>query len=848
MRRGLIIFLFVVFLSGGFFILQNYSQASVTPIELIRHDGTIINNPNWIYTDCATSSAGYLILNLPDSTLVSPSIIIPSCNTAQLNFLARTYYGAKFNEKTKGTSSEIYIYAKVDGLEELVTVAYNPTTNSSPESMPEVDFTKYCGKEIYLIFKSPNAVTSSNPTMSKGFGLDEISLSYTPIEINQIPIANAGLDREGIIDEELEFSDAGSTDSDGTVVGWFWNFGSTTKTGSTVYHAFSATGTHSVYLSVIDNSGATSSPDELSVLITTNGSITTTTSATSTPTSTETIINPSDLVINEVLPAPTDGDEWLELYNKTSKTIDLSKLVLLDLRAGKFVTTTLSGSIGPQEFVVVRDVVGSLNNTGDTLVLQRLDGLIIDSVTYPSFSTVNHSWARKYDGVDTNSDSDFALTIRPTPGAKNIIEAKPVTVSSGGSASVKIEVATTTKITTSTTTATTTTVETVFNLIINELLPNPDGPDDKNEFIEIKNIGATEINLQNFYLSDGSGKKYVFKSASSTLSAGGILAIYSAESKISLNNTGWETVSLFSPTGQEIDRVEYLGNNKKDWSYARDFEDEWYWTEKATPNADNIFSENIVATEKTAVVKTATKTTAQKAPVSNTFSAVSIEGIRNLEIGAKIKTVGIVTALPGSLGSQYFYLADSQMTAGVQVYSYKKDFPELKIGNKVGVVGELSKINGENRIKTKTRSDIKIIDTGSEPAPLLVEELSEEDLGALIKISGEIIEIKGRNIYLDYGNGEAKIYLKTSIKMEDLSLKPSDKMEIVGILSATTAGLRLLPRNSADLKILPGEVKGEFEKAVPSSWPWQKYWPIFAIVGCLLVAWLVSRELLKAKI
>jgi PKD repeat protein len=57
----------------------------------------------------------------------------------------------------------------------------------------------------------------------------------------------------------VTFDGSGSSDSDGTVAAYAWNFGdgATSTTGAKVSHTYGATGTYSVSLTVTDNSGAT---------------------------------------------------------------------------------------------------------------------------------------------------------------------------------------------------------------------------------------------------------------------------------------------------------------------------------------------------------------------------------------------------------------------------------------------------------------------------------------------------------------------------------------------------------------------------------------------------------------
>ena len=111
-----------------------------------------------------------------------------------------------------------------------------------------------------------------------------------------------------------------------------------------------------------------------------------------------------DILINEIMadPSPSVGlpdVEWLELYNRSSKTIDLKTLLLSDGGTPQALPTYL---LSPDSFVVLTTTSGaaalapvtprvlgmagipSLNNDGDALVLTNSNGQIIDQVTYSS--------------------------------------------------------------------------------------------------------------------------------------------------------------------------------------------------------------------------------------------------------------------------------------------------------------------------------------------------------------------------------------------------------------------------------------------------------------------------------
>ena len=87
------------------------------------------------------------------------------------------------------------------------------------------------------------------------------------------PVANAGTDQTVIVNEVVTFDGSGSTDSDGTIVSYAWDFGDThTGSGVTTSHAYSAIGIYTVTLTVTDNDGLTGS-DTAVITVKTPGSL-----------------------------------------------------------------------------------------------------------------------------------------------------------------------------------------------------------------------------------------------------------------------------------------------------------------------------------------------------------------------------------------------------------------------------------------------------------------------------------------------------------------------------------------------------------------------------------------------
>lgn len=131
------------------------------------------------------------------------------------------------------------------------------------------------------------------------------------------------------------------------------------------------------------------------------------------------------VVINEFLPAPSSGNpEWVELYNPTSSTIDLSDYYFdddtsFDSDAGSSTKVALSGLLNPQASCYI-DLSSFLNNNGDTATILKTDGSVTDSYQYTQ-TTQDKSYARVPDGeqwqanqIPTKSSSRCA-DLAPTP-------------------------------------------------------------------------------------------------------------------------------------------------------------------------------------------------------------------------------------------------------------------------------------------------------------------------------------------------------------------------------------------------------------------------------------------------
>jgi PKD repeat protein len=93
---------------------------------------------------------------------------------------------------------------------------------------------------------------------------DVVNQSVTEVDfiltqqVNEPPVANPGGPYSGTVGTSINLDGSGSTDPEGSIVAYDWDFGdSSTGTGATPSHTYAAAGTYTVTLTVTDGAGAT---------------------------------------------------------------------------------------------------------------------------------------------------------------------------------------------------------------------------------------------------------------------------------------------------------------------------------------------------------------------------------------------------------------------------------------------------------------------------------------------------------------------------------------------------------------------------------------------------------------
>ncbi len=494
---------------------------------------------------------------------------------------------------------------------------------------------------------------------------------------------------------------------------------------------------------------------------------------------------PGVILINEFVVDPLDTQtEWIELVNRSGETITPTNWTIEDA-AGK--TTDLSNLIlAPGSFAIVDAPKGKLNNDRDTITLRDATHLIIDSVSYGG------SLPSPQDGMALarNSSDEFVLTETTTPGTVNVIfveqaveaikaaETKEESVEKDASVSSDQDAANEVQTYTGPTT-----------LGFSSLYPNTTGSDETEEYIELTNTGTESIDLLGWSIEDSTLDRYT-GSESQIVEPGAHVKIGRIDSGITLNNTG-DTLELRDPNNEVVDTVSY-GNAAKGAAYTLE-DDAWSWSGTVS------VAEAIAATM--AVSTTRTISSASSSSTSSRTQTMTIEESKNLSDGKRVRVEGIVTALPGVFARQTLYVMDE--TGGIQIYFYDADFPELVIGQRISLIGEMSTSHGERRIKIHTQEDVVTTEQTATNTPILlsIPEIGDDQVGLLITTKGLVQSRESGKLLIEDSGSELVVSLKSNPEIDAARFERGDHITITGVLTSYDGEHRIRPRTEEDIMI-----------------------------------------------
>ncbi|MBN8580870.1 MAG: lamin tail domain-containing protein [Anaerolineae bacterium] len=297
------------------------------------------------------------------------------------------------------------------------------------------------------------------------------------------------------------------------------------------------------------------------------------------------------VIINEVAWAGTTSsltsDEWIELYNTTNSTINITGWTLK--AADGSPTITLNGTIAAGGyFLLERDddntvsdfpadqiYTGDLSNSGEALSLLDGANVVIDTAngnggSWPAGSSSTYGTMER-NGSSSDSDSNWHTNTGAKRNGKNANSGDIIGTPKASNSASPTTTPTRTPLPTSTPVPTRIVIDP--RPIINEILARPgfdwnqDGVVDVyDEFIEIKNLTAIDVSLSGWKLNTVDGSTYTLPDV--TLKPGERIVYYGSQTRILLSDGG-ETLRLVNPSGKIYDAFTYELARAEDKSFCR---------------------------------------------------------------------------------------------------------------------------------------------------------------------------------------------------------------------------------------------------------------------------------------
>jgi hypothetical protein len=288
------------------------------------------------------------------------------------------------------------------------------------------------------------------------------------------------------------------------------------------------------------------------------------------------IIHPEGIIISEIMANPegTDtGEEWVELYNSATSTIDLKDWILDDLgtndEIGPSAYKIPAASIDAGSYLTITIPAGkfSLNNSSlDAVRLYWPDSVLASKLEYSGQVKDEQTWCR------INASYQWCLA---TPNAENEKLPNPKKIDNDDEDEEEESESEDEEEQSS---------HNYFSdqITIIEIMPNPEGADAGQEYVKLYNSGAVSVQMKGWILDDGNSEDPVGSSAlvlaAGTIEPGDELEIEIPKGKFAMNNSGADNVRLLTPAKEIKDQVAYI-KAKEGIAYTKS-DGKWIWQDE----------------------------------------------------------------------------------------------------------------------------------------------------------------------------------------------------------------------------------------------------------------------------
>ncbi len=257
------------------------------------------------------------------------------------------------------------------------------------------------------------------------------------------------------------------------------------------------------------------------------------------------------VIINEIAWMGTgvsSNDEWIELKNNSQDEIDLTgwRLEAADgspkinlggkISAGGFFLLERTDDESVADIPADQIYTGSLSNSGEWLKLYDNQNNLIDEIN------ASESWPGGDNStkqtLERRTDNSWQTSLE-TGGSPKVENSSQ----SSGPKEPVIDDQPEQSLGLLSTPETSTPKAQKGDIVINEILPNPEGTDTDEEFIELKNISSLPIDLTSWKIKNAAKQTFIIPSL--TMMPNSIVLFYRRHTNLVLNNSA-EKITLYS--------------------------------------------------------------------------------------------------------------------------------------------------------------------------------------------------------------------------------------------------------------------------------------------------------------
>lgn len=239
--------------------------------------------------------------------------------------------------------------------------------------------------------------------------------------------------------------------------------------------------------------------------------------------------------------------------------------------------------------------------------------------------------------------------------------------------------------------------------------------------------------------------------------------------------------------------------------------------------------------DKNVTIKAALKATPAKksGTVAGAEVVTTMADAKDASSGTGVALSGWVMSVPGALGANVWYLTDG--SDGIQVRS-TVTLPKFAIGDAVFVRGERRTQSGEAYVRITSADDVIVRGTPRvlDPQNSQAASIDSDSIGTLANVTGSISSLNGNRFTIDDGSGEITVYLKATAGIKKPALHAGDQVSVIGIISMTSSGIRILPRQTDDLIVTVPALTPVQNTVIVPRVRRPTWWMYALVVGCVL--------------